>query len=110
MALERVHVRAPEPAERNQPGGNLLQRLRFQPVEAALRVHAGLHETGVAQYAQVLRHRRLRPTKLTMKRSLRFSGAAALVAVAITATSTQAQAPAGPQMRGDGPPPQAKPF
>jgi gluconolactonase len=45
-----------------------------------------------------------------MRRSLLFPGAAVFVAAAIAATSAQAQAPAGPQMRGDGPPPQARPF
>ncbi|HEX9606507.1 MAG TPA: hypothetical protein VF962_04685 [Gemmatimonadaceae bacterium] len=44
----------PEPTERSQPGSDLLKWLRFQPVETALCVHRGFHETRLAQYSQVL--------------------------------------------------------
>ena len=54
VPFESIHVSGPEPAERSQPGIQLLERFRFQPVETALCVHRGLDETGVAQHAQVL--------------------------------------------------------
>src|SRR5579862_3133071 len=59
-------MRRPEPAERRQPGIHLLERLRFQPVETALRVHRGFYETGLAQHAQVLGHRWLGHSKLAL--------------------------------------------
>jgi len=54
VAFERIDVRGPEPAERRQPGIELLQGFRFQPIETALCVHGGLHETGLAQHPQML--------------------------------------------------------
>jgi gluconolactonase len=46
-----------------------------------------------------------------MKTSLFWSKAIAIAAISGVAASAQAQrGPAGPQMRGDGPPPEAKPF
>src|SRR6185437_3608846 len=63
MALERIDMRRPELAELPEPRIDLLQRLRPQPVETALRAHGGFDETGVAQHPQVLRHRRLRQPK-----------------------------------------------
>jgi hypothetical protein len=54
VAFEGIHVSGPEPAEWRQPGIDLLKWFRFQPVEAALCVHRGLHETGLAQHSQVL--------------------------------------------------------
>ena len=74
MALERIQVRGPEPAERRQPGIQLLQWRRSQPVETALRVHGGLHEAGLAQHAQVLRHGRLRHPQLTLDLAHRLLG------------------------------------
>ncbi len=59
MAFERVHVGGPEAAELREPGVYLLKTLRFQAVEAPLRVHRGFHEAGVAQHAQVLGYSRL---------------------------------------------------
>ena len=72
MAFESIHVSGPEPTERRQPGIHLLKWFRLQPVEAALCVHRGFHETGLAQHAQVLRHGRLRHTKLTLDLSDRL--------------------------------------
>ena len=66
MAFESIHVSRPEPAEGGQPGIDLLEWFGFQPIEAALRVHGGFHETGVAEDPQVLRYHRLRHTKLTL--------------------------------------------
>ena len=66
VAFESIQVSRPEPAERRQPGVHLLEWFRFQPVETALCVHLGFHETGLAQHAQVLGHGRLRHTKLTL--------------------------------------------
>ncbi len=66
VAFERIYVSGPEPAERSQPGIHLLKWFGFQPVETALCVHRGFHETGLAQHSQVLRHGRLRHTKLTL--------------------------------------------
>ena len=54
VAFESIYVSGPEPPERSQPGIHLLKRFRFQPVETALCVHPGFHETGLAQHAQVL--------------------------------------------------------
>ena len=66
VAFERIDVSGPEPAERRQPGIHLLKRFRLQPVETALRVHRGFHETGLAQHPQVLGHGRLRHPQLTL--------------------------------------------
>ena len=54
MAFESIYVDGPEPAELIQPCIHLLKGFRFEPVETALRVHRGFHETGIAQDAQVL--------------------------------------------------------
>jgi len=54
VAYESIHVSGPEPAELSQPGVDLLKRFGFQPVETALCVHRGFHETGLAQHSQVL--------------------------------------------------------
>src|SRR2546427_9085212 len=74
MAFERIHVSGPEPAERSEPGLNLLKRFWLQPVETALCVHRGFHETGLAQHAQVLGDGRLRHTKLALDLSNRLLG------------------------------------
>jgi hypothetical protein len=49
VAFESIHVIGPEPTEPSQPGIQLLKRFWFQPVETALCVHGGLHETGFAR-------------------------------------------------------------
>jgi hypothetical protein len=54
VAFESIYVSGPEPAERSQPGFDLLEWFRFQPIETALRVHRGFYETGLSQHAQVL--------------------------------------------------------
>jgi 5-aminolevulinate synthase len=54
VAFESVYTSRPEPAKRSQPGVHLLKHFRFQPVETALCVHRGFHETGLAQHSQVL--------------------------------------------------------
>jgi hypothetical protein len=54
MAFESIYVCRPEAAELGQPGIDLLKWSRFQAVKTALRINGGLHEAGVAQYAQVL--------------------------------------------------------
>ena len=54
VAFESIYASGPEPAELSQPGIELLKRFRFQPVKPVLCVHRGFHETGVAQYSQVL--------------------------------------------------------
>ena len=54
VAFESIYVSGPEPAERSQPGIDLLKWFGFQPVETALCVDRGFHETGLAQHAQVL--------------------------------------------------------
>ncbi|HWF09383.1 MAG TPA: hypothetical protein VG297_13030 [Bryobacteraceae bacterium] len=54
VALERIDVRGPEAAEWSQPRIHLLEWFRLQPVETALCVHRGFHETRVAQHSQVL--------------------------------------------------------
>ena len=72
MAFGSIHVSGPEPAELSQPGIHLLKWSRFEMVETALCVHGGLHETGLAQDAQVLRNGWLRHTKLTLDLSNRL--------------------------------------
>ena len=72
MPLESIYVSGPEPAELSQPGIDLPKRFWLQLVETALCVHCRLHESGVAQHAQVLRHGRLRHTKLTLDLSNRL--------------------------------------
>ena len=74
VAFESVHVSGPEAAELGQPGIHFLKGPRFQPVETALCVHGGFHETGVAQHPQVLRDGRLRHAKLTLDLSHRLLG------------------------------------
>jgi hypothetical protein len=63
MALERVDVRRPQATERREPFVDLHQRLGPDAIDAPLRIHARLHEPGLAQHAQVLRHRRLRQSQ-----------------------------------------------
>jgi len=72
VAFESIYVSRPEPAERSQPGIHLLKWFRSQPVETALSVHGGLHETGLAQHSQVLGHGRLRHMKSTLDLSNRL--------------------------------------
>ena len=74
VAFEGIHMSGPEPAELSQPRIHLLKRSRFQPVETALCVHRGFYETSVAQHSQVLRHGRLRHTKLMLDLSHRLLG------------------------------------
>ena len=66
VPFERIDVRGPDPPERSKPGFDLLQRLRFQPVETALRVRGRFHDAGGPQHPQMLRHGRLRHPKLTL--------------------------------------------
>ena len=72
VAFESIYVSGPESTEPSQPGIDLLKWFRFQPVEPALCVHRGFHETGLSQHSQVLGHRRLRHTKLTLDLSNRL--------------------------------------
>jgi len=60
MAFERIHVHRPQAPERSEPGIELFERLGPDPIDAPLGLDARLHETGLAQYAEVLGHRRLR--------------------------------------------------
>src|SRR5260370_10277263 len=54
VAFQGIYVCGPEPTELSQPGIQLLNWFRFQPVKTALCVHRGFHETGLAQHSQVL--------------------------------------------------------
>jgi len=72
VAFESIYVSGPEPTELSQPDIHLLKWFWLQPVETALCVHRGFHETGLAQHAQVLGHGRLRHTKLTLDLSNRL--------------------------------------
>src|SRR5262245_5339771 len=74
MTLECVHAPGPELAKGRQPDVQLLKGFRLQTVDTALSVHRGLDEPGVAQHAQVLRHRRLRHAKLTLDLANRLLG------------------------------------
>src|ERR1700724_2345795 len=50
-------------------------------------------------------------TRLHVNKSLFWSPAMAIAVIGVAAATAQAQrGPADPQMRGDGPPPEAKPF
>ena len=60
MALQGIQMNGPQTAEGGEPGLYLLERLGPDPVDTALCIHGRLHDTGVAQDAQVLRHGRLR--------------------------------------------------
>jgi len=66
VAFEGIYVIRPELPEWSQPVIQLLKWFRLQAVKAALSVHGGFDETGFAQHAQVLGHRRLRHTKPTL--------------------------------------------
>jgi hypothetical protein len=74
VAFESIQVSGPEAAEPSQPGIQLLKWFGFEPVETALGVHCGLHETSVAQHAQVLGNGRLRHTELALNLSHRLLG------------------------------------
>jgi hypothetical protein len=54
VAFKSIYMSGPEPTERSQPGIHVLKWFRFQPVETALCVHRGFHETGLSQHSQVL--------------------------------------------------------
>jgi len=54
VAFEGIDMSGPEPTELGQPGAYLVKWFRLQSVEAALSVHRGFHETGLAQHSQVL--------------------------------------------------------
>jgi len=60
MALERIEMLGPEPAELLQPVIHLGEGLWLQAIETALCVHRRFDEAGVAQHAQMLGHGRLR--------------------------------------------------
>ena len=72
VAFESIHVSRPEAAELSEPRIQLAKRFRFQPVEPALCVHRGFHETRLTQHAQVLGHGGLRHAKLTLDLSHRL--------------------------------------
>jgi len=74
VAFESINVDGPESTELSQPGIHLLKWFRPQAVETALCVHRGLHETGVAQHAQMLGYGRLRHAKLALDLSHRLLG------------------------------------
>src|SRR5215471_9225570 len=74
VALESIDVCRPKAAELSQPGIQLLKGFRFQSVEAALCVHRGFDEAGLAQHSQMLGYGRLRHTKLTLDLSHRLLG------------------------------------
>ncbi|HKD62084.1 MAG TPA: hypothetical protein VKB47_16605 [Terracidiphilus sp.] len=54
VAFQGIYVPGPKPAELVQPDIQFPKWFRPQPVQAALRIHGGLHETGLAQHTQVL--------------------------------------------------------
>src|SRR2546422_1741145 len=74
VAFESIDVSGPEPTELSQPGIHLPKWFGLQPVETALCVHRGFHETGVPQHSQVLGDGRLRHPKLTLDLSNRLLG------------------------------------
>jgi hypothetical protein len=54
VAFESIYVSGPKPAERSQPDIHFLKWFGLQPVETALCIHRGFHETGLSQHSQVL--------------------------------------------------------
>ena len=72
VAFESIDVHGPKPAELSQPGIDLLKWFWSQPVETALCVDRGFHESGLAQHAQVLGDSRLRHAKLALDLSHRL--------------------------------------
>lgn len=66
VALESIYMRRPEAPELSEPILQFLKWFRFQPVQPALCVHAGLYETGLAEHSEVLGDRRLRHAKSTL--------------------------------------------
>src|SRR6476660_1721202 len=62
----------PEPAELRQPDIQLVKWSGFESVKTALCIHGGLHETGLAQHAQVFGHGRLRHAELAFDLSHRL--------------------------------------
>jgi hypothetical protein len=51
MAFKRIKMPGPVLAERRQPGVDLEQGLRLEPVDPALGVHGGFDEAGVLENA-----------------------------------------------------------
>jgi len=49
MAFERINVGRPEAPERSEPGVDLHERLRPDPIDAPLAFDARLHEACLAQ-------------------------------------------------------------
>src|SRR5262249_30339855 len=74
MAFECVEMRRPEVAGGGEPGVHLTQRVWLQAIEPALGVDRGLHETGVAQHAEVLGYGRLRHPELPLDLPHRLLG------------------------------------
>ena len=72
MPLEGVDVSRPELTERCEPRIDLAKRFGPEPIEPPLRVDGAFDHTGLAQHAQVLRHRRLRHTQLALELSDRL--------------------------------------
>ncbi len=66
MALERIEVAGPEPAEGGEPGIHFLQRFGIEAINAALRVHGRVDETRLAQHAEMLGYGRLRHAQLAL--------------------------------------------
>jgi hypothetical protein len=60
MALERINVRHPKMSKMREPGVDLHEGLRPNPIDATLGFDACLDEACLTQDAQVLGHGRLR--------------------------------------------------
>ena len=66
VAFKRIKMPGPVFAERCEPGVDLEQGLRFEPVDPALGVDSGFDEAGVLENAEVLGDGRLRQPELTL--------------------------------------------
>ena len=66
MAFESTDVSGPKLTEGSKPLIDLLKLFGFQPVDAALSVHGGFHDAGLAQHAQMFGDSRLRHTELSL--------------------------------------------
>ena len=60
VTLERIDAQRPEAAEWSEPGVDLHERFRPNPVKPPLCIDTGLDKTSISQDPQVFGHGRLR--------------------------------------------------
>src|SRR5580658_10106712 len=62
-AIETLEIAFPDAAESFDPDFQFLQGCRAQRVDPALRIYAHVHQSGIAEHAQMLRDLRLAETE-----------------------------------------------